>query len=459
MPGKVLIVSPSFPPVNAADSQRVRMSLPYFHEFGWDAHVLAVAPRFVEGCPDPDLLRTVPDQIPVTRVGALSARYSRLVGLGSLGLRAFLPLKASGARLLRDERFDVVYFSTTVFIVMALGPVWKRQFGVPYVLDFQDPWLNDYYRRTGTRPPGGRLKYGMARFLARRYEPRAVRQAAHILAVSPAYPRMLRERYPDLQAERFTVLPFGGAEYDFQVLQNANIRQRVYDPEDGRRHWVYLGRGGPDMAKGLRALFLALRGLRDARQFFDDIRLHFVGTSYVRGPRAAKSVEPLASELGVADLVEEHPERIPFLEGLAVLRDSDAVLVVGSDDPGYTASKVFPCILSGRPLLAILHQASSAVPILEKCRPGSTVPFQSDESATALAARIRPFLEGLLLQSRGAEIAPVGEAFTPHTAREMTRVQCEVFDLVARGRRVNLGRCRDLVSATVVDIPNGGVRR
>ena len=48
MPSRVLIVSPHFPPVNAPDHQRVRMSLPYLGEFGWEGHVLTVAPEFVE---------------------------------------------------------------------------------------------------------------------------------------------------------------------------------------------------------------------------------------------------------------------------------------------------------------------------------------------------------------------------------------------------------------------------
>jgi hypothetical protein len=68
VPGRVLIVSPHFPPVNAPDHQRVRMSLPYLGEFGWEAHVLAVDPRYVEGFRDPGLLQTVPDDVPVTRV-------------------------------------------------------------------------------------------------------------------------------------------------------------------------------------------------------------------------------------------------------------------------------------------------------------------------------------------------------------------------------------------------------
>src|SRR5207253_1020959 len=115
------------------------------------------------------------------------------------------------------------------------------------------------------------------------------------------------------------------------------------------RHWVYLGRGGADMARGLRGLFLALRSLRQTRPEVAKLRLHFVGTSYATGGRAVPTVEPVARDCGVADLVSERTERIPYLEGLALLQSSDVILIVGSDDASYSASKVYPCVLAGRP--------------------------------------------------------------------------------------------------------------
>jgi len=431
MPSRVLIISPHFPPVNAPDHQRVRMSLPYLGEFGWEGHVLTVSPEYVEARQDPGLLHTVPPDTPITRVKAIPAGLARRVGCGSLGLRAFAPLHWAGSRLLREGHFDLVYFSTTIFLAMALGPVWKRRFGVPYVLDMQDPWISDYYRRSGVRPPGGWLKYGFAQWLARRNEPRAVREAAHILSVSPAYPVMLRSRYPDLAEDHFTVLPFGASEQDMEVVRRLNLQQSVFDPADGMIHWTYLGRGGADMAKALRGLFLALKELRQSHPQASRLRLHFVGTSYAAGSRAERTVEPLAREVGVADLVSEQTERIPYLQGLALLQASDALLVVGSDDPAYSASKVYPCVLARRPVLGVLHEASLAGEVLRKCRAGEVVGFASVETPEQLAGRLQPVLGRLLDQPRGIPVEIDWAAFAPYTAREMTRQQCATFDLVA----------------------------
>jgi hypothetical protein len=426
-----LIVSPHFPPVNAPDHQRVRMSLPYFRENGWEAHVLTVDPRFVEGFRDPGLLQTVPADVPVTRVGAIPAGLTRRLGFSSLALRAMIPLNRAGSRLLRRGGFDLVYFSTTVFPVMSLGPRWQRRFDVPYVLDLQDPWLGDYYERSGIRPPGGWWKYRFAQWLARRSEPAVVRGAAHIISVSPSYPQSLLDRYPELDPKRFTVLPFGAPEVDAELVRRQNVRHTVFDPADGYRHWVYLGAAGPMMARALRGLFLAVQGVRQARPDGMKVRLHFVGTSYAAGAAVQRTVEPLAQECGVADLVSEQTERIPYLEGLALLRSSDAVLIVGSDDAGYSASKVYPCILAGRPLLAVLHEGNLAGEVVRRCRAGDVIAFEASQTPDELARVIRPALDRLL--DHTGEVPDTDwAAFAAYSARAMTRQQCAVFDRAAQ---------------------------
>ena len=39
-------------------------------------------------------------------------------------------IKKKGNELLRKNKFNLIYFSTTAFHVMALGPVWKKKFKV-----------------------------------------------------------------------------------------------------------------------------------------------------------------------------------------------------------------------------------------------------------------------------------------------------------------------------------------
>lgn len=430
MSHQVLIVSPHFPPINAADHQRVRMSLPYFKEFGWEPHVLAVRADCVEAVQDSVLLKTVPPHIAVTYTAALPVQQTRRIRMSSLGLRCFPYLLSAGDRLLRQKKFDLVYFSTTVFITMALGYIWHRRFGIPYVLDFQDPWLSDYYKQPGAAPPpGGRLKYGFSQLQAKLLEPKALQKVSHVISVSPAYPKILQQRSPHLRPEQFTVLPFGAPETDFKQLPGLNIQQKIFDPNDGKRHWVYVGRGGNDMALALRTLFLGIQFERQRNpEQWQAVQLHFVGTSYAPKERAVKTAQPIAQELGVADLVTEHEHRIPYFEALQVLADSDAILLIGSNDSGYTASKLYPCILARKPILAIFHRQSSVVDILHHTQAGGTVTFTGENQPEDLLAEVTIQLRELLSLPKGYQPKTNWEAFQPYTAREMTRKQCAIFD-------------------------------
>lgn len=426
---RVLIISPHFPPINAADHQRVRMSLPYLPEFGWDPWILTVHPDSSSGTYDPLLIKTVPAETPITQTKALPVNLTRYIGLGTLGWRCLPFLANAGDQLLATQHFDLVYFSTTVFLTMALGARWYQRFGVPYVLDFQDPWLSDYYSRSSAQPPGGRLKYGFNQFVARQLEPKAMRDVSQVISVSPDYPKTLSQRYPWLQDDQFTVLPFGAPEPDFEQLATLNVKQQVFDPADGKRHWVYVGRGGHDMALALRALFLGIQTDRERNpERWNHVKLHFVGTSYAPKERAVKTIAPIAEELGVADLVEEITDRIPYFEALQTLVDSDAILMIGSDDPSYTASKLYPCVLARKPIFALFHQQSSVVSILEACRAGHAVSFSDDSQPQTLIPAVTAQLEWLFSLPKHYQPDTNWTAFQPYTAREMTRRQCAVFD-------------------------------
>jgi hypothetical protein len=181
---RVLIICPHFPPVNAPDCQRVRMSLPYYRQYGWDPVVLAVHPSHRPDWRDDSLLLGLPGDVPIHYCDALPVTLTQWLGVHNIGLRSASFLSRRGYQLLRDEHFDLVFFSTTQYVITPLGRVWQRRTGVPYVIDLQDPWRSDYYERPGAPPPPGGWKYQFARFTAWLFEERTFRHAAGFMSVS-----------------------------------------------------------------------------------------------------------------------------------------------------------------------------------------------------------------------------------------------------------------------------------
>ncbi len=419
---RVLVVSPHFPPTNAPDAQRVRMVLPYLQDFGVEAEVLCVDPANVAAPIDDWLLHSVPSDVPIHRAHAWSLKFGVIPGFGTLSNRAMFGLRRVGNRVLKQKRFDLVYFSTTQFKVHLLGPYWKRRFGVPFCLDYQDPWVNDYYHlHPQIRPPGGRLKFGLNYKLSARAEPKVLRECSGVTSVSPAYIRQIKSRYP-FMADHFPVrvLPFPGDKSDLDLVRKSTvIQQSFFSPKEGIFNWVYVGRGGADMQPAFRGLLEALKLQRMITpELVNRIRIYLVGTSYAR-TNPLKSLEPLAVEYGLGDIVHESPPRIPYSEMLQCLLDADALLVLGSDDTAYTPSKIYPYLLSGKPLLCIMHVDSPVMKMLHEVGGGISVGFQTGETPIELGEKIR---DACFPDNKHFESVPlVQQTFEPYTARSQAR--------------------------------------
>jgi glycosyltransferase involved in cell wall biosynthesis len=432
----LIIVSPHFPPTNAADHQRVRIALPYFREQGWDPEVIAVAADDVSSPLDPFLTTTIPEDIPVHRVRVPAGAWTRLPGMGNVGYRSTPAIKRSLTSALRrieqvsNSHPTLIYFSTTQFPVHGLIPSIRRHSGLRVVMDFQDRWVNDYYRRNPhIIPPGGRLKYQVDRWFATRTERKVLPLLDGFTQVSVRYGEELNERYPSIQDCPRLTLPFGAAESDFQTVQQIEGRQNRFDPDDGLRHWVSVGRSGPDMEKSLRALFRALRTQINVTPMLNQtLRLHFLGTDYAAGSRARHHVTPIARDEGVDHLVVETPHRLPYSETLRCLLDADALLVTGSDDEAYNASKLFPYLLARRPLLTVFHEASPACAAMRETKGGCLVTFNASSTIESIAESIGKHW----FDSKFHERIPDTDwtAFSPYSARQMTQKLSNFFEQI-----------------------------
>lgn len=70
------------------------------------------------------------------------------------------------------------------------------------------------------------------------------------------------------------------------------------------------------------------------------------------------TIAPLARRHGLSEMVVEQTDRLPLSITQATLKAADPLLVIGSNDPAYTASKIYPYLLARRPLLVLMHQRS-----------------------------------------------------------------------------------------------------
>ncbi|WP_295632404.1 glycosyltransferase [Novosphingobium sp.] len=429
---RVLIVSLNFPPSTIASVHRARHLAKHLPAHGWQPRILTIDERFHKEPPDPGLAALVPADVDVVRLGALPYSATRWLGIGDLALRSLVPLKRALDRHCASFKPHVVLITGWPFYEMLLTRHLRKRFGVPVVLDFQDPWVS---AEGATRP---RLsKGGLAHLLARTLEPFAVRPAAWITSVSDTQNAEMAARYPWFNGTRMTGIPIGGDPEDFDALRVAPPASSTIRLDPAMLNLCYVGTFLPRAGEVVRALFKGAALFRaEHPDLAKRVRFVFVGTSNQPAGAAvdpsSHRVMPIAADEGVADMVEEHPPRVPYLEALALQANAHAILMLGSDEPHYTASKIYPGMMSGRPFLSIFHAASSAHRILSEAGGGVALGFGDLAELAEQPRAIALALERLATspQSLGA-VDPL--AYAAVTADAVSQRFADVFEAARCG--------------------------
>jgi len=372
------------------------------------------------------------------RTKAWQKSWTRRLGIGDVGMRSMWHHWPAVKRICKEQKIDLVFIPVPPSVPMVLGRLAHQKFGIPYVVDYIDPWVTEYYWKVpkAQRPPKWPLAYAMSRVL----EPFALKKVSHITGVSKGTTDSVVSRYPKLTANDATEIPYGAEPDDFNFLRQHPRSQTIFAKSDGLFHLSYVGACIPGMHPTVRALFAAVRlGLDTQPEVFARLRLHFVGTSYATNGSANAQLPAIAREFGIEAKVDERAGRVSYLDSLQVMLDSNGLFLVGSDEPHYTASKVFTYLLAGRPLLSIFHEESSVIEFLKGSTLAHTVSYgPTRPPATQVEAINKALTEILLASPQSCR----WEQWDSFSARAMTARLAEALDQAvakaAQNGRTNL---------------------
>ena len=420
----VAIVAPQFPPCNLAAVHRTRLFARHLPAYGWKPVVLTVKPEYYEESLDWNLVELVPEDLRVERVGALPTEPVRLIG--DIGLRAFIPLLRRLLALEANETIDFVYLPVPPHYTALIGSIVHALRGVPYGIDYIDPWVQPEWH-----PDEAFLnKHWLSRKLADVLEPIAVRDASLITGVAEGYFNDVLNRNPHLKTQAVTAaMPYGGEAEDHKAVAQMGREPYLFDPNEDIFRFVYAGALLPKAVEPLRRV---LRAIAAEQEHFEDIRFHFIGTGTSPDDPEGYNVRPHAEEFGLWEtIVWEHPPRIPYLDALVHQEAGDAVFVLGSTEPHYTPSKVYQGVLAEKPILAVLHEASSACTVLRTTGAGQVLSFKGKADVERIEHTFG---------SRMKTFQDFARAFTPeavdrtqfeqYSARSVTQTLAHALDAV-----------------------------
>lgn len=433
---KLVLFAAHFTPSNLAAVHRARLWAQHLPEFGYEPIVVTTHHDHYEEALDWELHALVPAELRVIRTRAFPTRPVRVVG--DIGVRGFPWHARALADLARHGDMDFLHITIPSNHSAMLGPLIHRRFGVPYGIDYIDPWVHEW---PGSEVPWS--KAWTAAKLARVLEPWAVRDASLVTGVAPLYFADVLARHPNLAGRLLTAaMPYGGAERDFEFVRAHPRPARLFDPTDGNFHVVYAGALLPRAFPVLERLLEALQRLRaTAPEVARRLRLHFIGTGKAPDDPHGHTVWPLAKARGLAEIVREHPQRIGYVDVLNHLVQASAVLVLGSTEPHYTPSKAFQAVLARRPVLAILHEASTTATWLREANAARVVTF-SAAVLPSVADLAHGFVE--LAHEPYRPEAVRWEVLDAHSARASARTLAEaVTEALARRKASGVGYSRN----------------
>lgn len=385
----ILIIYPHWPPSNLAGVHRPRLIANCLSEFGWRPIVLTVHEQYYEETPDPELTKTVSPQVEVIKVGAGKVvRISGMRLVGDIGLRGFIQLYRKAREILRSHPVSFVWIPVPSFYTSLIGRALFETTGTPYGIDYIDPWVSKlapHHRRFS--------RAWWSKKIAGVLEPVAVKKAALISGVAESYYQGVLERNFRGRQITHAGMPYGFDPRDHEI--SINSVTAPWENSGSTRPIVYAGAFLPQSHLFIKLLFHSIRELKDKGEWPFDCRLFFLGT----GPYKGKKIIDYAKESGVDALTTEINIRFPYLHILQFLRQAQGVMVIGSTERHYTASKIFQALLSRKPLFGILHEASPAIQVLQSARADEYVVryrenMPEDELKNQITDRLDAFLSG-----------------------------------------------------------------
>lgn len=360
---RVLIIYPHFPPSNLAGTHRARLFAQHLPSFGWEPVVLTINEKFYEETNDDDLVKLLPQGLRIEKVSA----YKRIGPIGDIGLRGFLQLYKKAKELIKKEYFEFLYIPIPSFYCAILGRLLHASTGIKYGIDYIDPWVHTF--------PGSEKvfsKHWFSTKLAKYLEPIAIKKATLVTGVAEGYFKPVLERNSHLFSQAITgAMPYGGEENDHAIAATIQKQPYLFKKDESKLQFVYAGAMLPKAYEPLEEIFKAIAINKNQ---FDKVEFHFIGTGKRANDPLSFNIKPLAEKYGLWNcVVFEYPKRIPYFDVIVHLNAADAIFILGSTEPHYTPSKVYQAILAEKPILAVLHEQSTASDILKKSNAGVVI--------------------------------------------------------------------------------------
>jgi glycosyltransferase involved in cell wall biosynthesis len=355
---KALVIHYHFPPLLGRGRFETIKHLPVF---GWNLHVICASEN-VNYPKDYDLLQQIPDGVEVNRVGhrersrvwQYAWSYFKLKFDFPDDYKTWYSLALKEAReILQKEKVDLIFSSSPPFTNAFVAKKLKREFNLPWVAEFRDPWVGNTYlnlslEKTLIKPLRKWLK-----FRIKRAEREILESADKVNVVSPSHKKQLCELY-QLGEDRIEVVTNGYNESDFTEL-------KPYALYPDKLTILFMG----GIYIGFREIILKL--LKAVTEIDQDVEVVLMG----RGAA------------GFQDINMPNLTRILYVQpkkALSFASRVDYSLLITLPTAKYNfPTGLFEYLRLGKPILALVPEDGDAAKVIREAKAGFILSYDEEE--------------------------------------------------------------------------------
>ena len=384
------------PEASSSGVLRTLKYIRYLDELGWRVTVISPAPDAYE-VTDPALEGQLPSSCRVERTPYLNTkrdlslfgRYPALLAVPDRWV-GWLPWGvAAGRKISKADPFDLVYSTSPQATAHLIGSRIAQTSRRPWVTDFRDPWFEE-------PPEPGAPSGTVFRAIDRWLERGVIERCAHVVTSTTQLRDLLRQRYPQLPADKVTAILNGYDEADF-----VGLPPPVTGNSD-RFVIVHAGSLNPEFRDPqplLRALRIAAdRGTIDIAR----LQLRFLGGGAFG--ESKRMHETLAAS-GVGSVVE-FVGRVAYDEALREFGRADMLLLLqaSEDTINLVPAKLYEYLRAQRPVLALVRPGAAAEVLATTGGGWAVDPRDTEGLTNAIGYAYEAWRTGSL-QARTADLA------------------------------------------------------
>ncbi|MGB9990260.1 glycosyltransferase [Massilia sp. SM-13] len=394
---RVLMIAFHFPPLHGSSGiQRTLKFAKYLPEHGWEPLVLTAHPRAYAHT-GADQLGELPHDTVVRRAFACDAarqlavfgRYPGWLAQPDRWISWAVGAIPAGLLMIRRYRPQLIWSTYPIATAHVIGHALHRLSGLPWIADFRDPMLDEYY------PPDP-----LTRRVRRRVETRTLQHCAAAVVTTPGVLRRYRGQYP---AAKCTLIENGYDEADFAQLP----AQRAPAQRFTLLHSGLIYPSERDPSAFLQAAGeLARDGLLRATRF----------RTVLRAPGHEEWLKARIAHYGAADIVEVAPH-LGYRDALADMAHADGLLVLQAANCNeQIPAKLYEYLRLRRPVLGLTDAAGDTAATLHAAGIDTIAPLDSVNDIKRALLRF--------IDDAQAGLAPLpSESFVATCSRSMRTAQ------------------------------------